>query len=636
MLKNTPMKTAQNYFLHSLRALLVTLCLAILMSSFSWAESEIGSADIFNYAQEPPVTPIRNPRPNSKIAENITVITAADIERLNAHTLAEVLQTVPGLQIDQIQTPGNFAFFSIQGNNNRHIQVQIDNVPQNFLSNDGNAELGSIPVQMIERVEIVKGSASAAWGSALGGVVNIITKSPDSEHKNSGMISGSIGSRDTTDSRAELSGTLDRFGYYLTGGTIRSDGQTPGTQVRFNHGFGKFTYDLPSKGKFTFGLDLRDNSYGLENSTLYDYRDSGASRFASGYLALSYPLTNRLLLDLNSYAGQRELSTKWGALTIPDLFLNATTRETYQGAKLGLTWGDAETGLRAGLEYEHNGIRQRETVYLDPVGNADLALERWSSYLNGIWTVGKLSLLPGFRFDQISQLDNITSYTLGATYPLTDSTILRAYAAKGYGLPIISNLSIVNNQRKHQNVQTVQAGIETTAIPYFWLKGTLFYNNISDIQRIDTSAYPSVITLREQVRQGAELELRTTPLYGLALTSGYTFSDSRDKETNAELTSEESGPRHNVKLGLNYDNTDLGLRGTLTGSYVWWKSPDYNNAKTSNMIWDLHLNWKLQPVSKLSPELFFSVHNIFNGDQYIVDFRPNASRWFDGGLRVNF
>ncbi len=627
---------AQNYFLHSLRALLVSLCLAILTSSFVRAESEIDIAEIFNDGPEHQVTTLRNPRPNSKIAENVTVITAADIERLNAHTLAEVLQAVPGIQLDQIQNPGNFTFFSIQGTTSRHIQVQIDNVPQNFLSNDGIAVLGSIPVQMIERVEIVKGSASTAWGSALGGVVNIITKSPDSEHKNSGMVSGSIGSRDTTDSRAELSGTLDRFGYYLTGGNIRSDGQTPGTQVRFNHGFGKFTYDLPSKGKFTFGLDLRDNSYGLENSTLYDYRDSGASRFASGYLAFSYPLTNRLLLDLNSYAGQREMSTKWGALTIPDLFLNATTRETYQGAKLGLTWGDAEAGLSAGLDYEHNDIRQRETVHLDPVGNANLALERWSSYLNGIWTVGKLSLLPGFRFDHISQLDNITSYTLGATYQLTDSTILRAYAAKGYGLPIISNLSIMNNQRKNQNVQTVQTGIETTAIPYFWLKGSLFYNNISDIQSIDTSAFPSVITLHEQVRQGAELELRTSPLYGLALTGGYTFSDSRDKATNAELTSVESGPRQNVKLGLNYDNTDFGLRGTLTGSYVWWKSPDYNNANTANVIWDLHLNWKLKPVSKLSPELFFSIHNIFNGEQYIVDFRPNAPRWFDGGLRVNF
>lgn len=622
---------------HNLRALFLTLCLAaLLIPSLSWGEGDEGTVELFSAGQEQITTTSRFPRPISKIAENISVITAADIERLNAHTLAEVLHSLPGIQLDQIQTPGNFTFFSIQGNVNRHILVQIDGVPQNFLSADSMAEPGSIPVQMIERVEVIKGGASAAWGSALGGVVNIITKSPNPEHKGSGMVSGSIGSSSTIDSRAELSGSVDRLGYYLTAGDLRSDGLTPGTQVRFGHGFGKLTYDLPAKGKITFGLDLRDKSLGLEDSVLYDYHDSGVSRYTSGYLAFHYSLTERLVLDLSAYVGRRFMSAKWGALTVPDLFLDASNLELYQGSKLDLVWGDAEIGLTAGLEYEHHDLRQRETVSQDPVYNFDIALDRWSGHLNGIWTFGRLSILPGFRLDHTNLLDDAFSYTLGATFQVSGSTTLRAYAARGYSMPVINNLAILNGQRRNQNVQTVQAGIETTAVPYLWLKGTLFYNNIWNIQSFDTTAIPTIVTLHDQVRQGAELELRTSPLYCLSMTGGYTFSDSWDKDTKAELTSNESGPRQNVKLGLNYDDSDIGLRGALTGNYVWWNVPAYQNGNLQSVIWDMHLNWKPFLKKELSPELFFSVRNIFNGNQFITDFKPNAPRWFEGGVRVRF
>jgi vitamin B12 transporter len=55
------------------------------------------------------------------------------------------------------------------------------------------------------------------------------------------------------------------------------------------------------------------------------------------------------------------------------------------------------------------------------------------------------------------------------------------------------------------------------------------------------------------------------------------------------------------------------------------------------MIWDLHLNWKLLPKDELSPELFFSAHNLFNGDQttYTILYK-SVPRWFEGGVRWHF
>jgi len=581
--------------------------------------------------QAPPVV-ARSPRPASKIAENVTVITAAEIARINAHTLAEVLQTVPGIQLDQVQTPGSSSFFSILSATSRHILVEIDGVPQNFISADQISSIGSIPVQMIERVEIVKGAASAAWGSALGGVVNIITKSPDAERPVGGMASASAGERQNSDLRAEVSGTVDRAGYYLSGGNLYSHGLTPGTNVNLNHGFGKLTYNLPEQGTLTLGFDIRDNAYGLGDYALFDYHDTGGDRRASTYLNLQQPLAERLTLELTGQLGRRELSTKWGALTVPDLFLDADTREEFHGARMRLTWGDRQRNLVAGMEYEHTGIRQRDTIsYPDPVSNFDLTLDRWAAYLNGAYTVGRLTVLPGIRFDHSNLFSDAFSYTLGATLQLSDSTLLRSYAARGFSLPNVNNLAISNGSRELQHIWTVQAGIESTAIPYLWLKGTLFYNDISKIQEWDTSTVPATATLKSQIRKGFELEAKTSPVYGLSLSGGYNFNHFQH-----ENLGDIGAPQQGAKLALNYSNHDLGLLGALTGNYVWWDLADSSNVSYRATIWDLFLTQKLAPAKELSPELFFSVRNLFNSAQFQVDIRPNAPRWAEIGVRFRF
>ena len=101
--------------LYSLRAFFVAAALAAFLApSQVRAASDDDNIDILNLGdpQEQMLTTSRTPRPTSYIAENVTVVTSSDIERLNAHTLVEVLQTVPGIHFDQIQTPA-IRFFSI-------------------------------------------------------------------------------------------------------------------------------------------------------------------------------------------------------------------------------------------------------------------------------------------------------------------------------------------------------------------------------------------------------------------------------------------------------------------------------------------------------------------------------------------
>jgi vitamin B12 transporter len=132
-----------------------------------------------------------------------------------------------------------------------------------------------------------------------------------------------------------------------------------------------------------------------------------------------------------------------------------------------------------------------------------------------------------------------------------------------------------------------------------------------------------------------ELELRSSPLYGFALTGAYNFTDARDRKSGEKLSGGESGPRQSLKLGLNYDNDEAGLTAALIGNYV--KLHDLGpSAKYDGMLWDLHVTKKLPLDMENTAELFFSLRNIFNSEQYQVEFRPNAPRWFEAGARYRF
>ena len=596
------------------RTLIQKLLFTLLPFLFSgavtvFADDDI-SLDTLGFVDKPEATLVsttRIPRPTSKIAENITIITAADISRLNAHTLAEVLQTVPGIQFDYLRTPSSFAYFNIQGALSNTVLVLIDGVRQNDF--DQNFAMPSlIPVQQIERVEIVKGAASAAWGPSLGGVINIITKTPDPDQAVSGMVSGSIGSKYTADSRVELSGTKDRFGYYLTAGNLRSDGFSANTDTKLNNLFGKLVYTLPGNGTVTVGLSHLDAKPGADegNHPRWGFvHDNNEFRRNNGFLKFQQPLVAKLTLEIDGFFTNRDDHTKFGGRDGQGaiLFFNdLAVRDSSHGANARLTWGDSEKNIVAGFEYAYAQASEADLLAPDPP-MYDRSWSRWALYSNGAYSVGRLTILPGIRFDHTGIAGDKLSYTVGSTYQITEKTTLRAYGAKGFSLPTPRN-----QNSTLQDIQTIQGGIESGAVPYLWLKGTYFYNDISKSESVGS------VSITNQSRQGFEIEARTTPVFNFTLSSGYTYLYAKNSDTGERLqtNSDQTVPPHTIKLALNYDNSDYGLRGALTSNYVWWNSPTNSYAQSSGMIWDLHLNWKLKPISGLSPELFFSGHNLFN------------------------
>ncbi len=181
----------------------------------------------------------RRPKRVCFAAENMTVVTASDIEKMNARTVAEILENVTGVFTDWTRDFTSPSLIFMQGSDQHHVAVFVDGVRWNFLSS-GAAETSPIPVDTIGRMEIIRGPASSSLNSALGGVINIITKKARYAEDLSGSARFSYGKGDSQDYRAQLKGRTGNLRYYLYGGRKDSDGVRDSRYYRNSSFYSKF------------------------------------------------------------------------------------------------------------------------------------------------------------------------------------------------------------------------------------------------------------------------------------------------------------------------------------------------------------------------------------------------------------
>ncbi len=615
----------------------VVIVYLFLFCSRAFAQSAEEKSFLSMYFKEEDLvvqTATRSPQPLSTVAENMTVVTAADIELMNAHTLADVLNTVNGVEIWMTGGPGQIAQTTILGSESRHVTVIMDGVVMNFVGTN-LADLGWIPVQDIEKIEIIKGPASSAWGSALGGVVNIITKSGRSVDQG-GVVYGSYGNKHFGDFRAEVRGKLDKLGYYLTAGRLQADGLSPYQDVSENTGYMKLSYDFTAKTNLLFAFDYAGTARNDGLFTDFDFSYKDISKHVHSALALNSAITKDLDLDLSvraikQYVNQENLTLSTGGVQ------EIKDNDKGYGSSAKLTFRSISQTVVVGADSES---RTEKSVLID---DGEQSIRKWAMYANDTIVLDRLAVTPGVRFDHTNTNGSITSPSLGITYTILNNTIFRAFAAKGFNIPTPGDRfgngdTIVGNpELKVETVKSYQAGVESAALKYVWLKFMVFRNDIQNglsLISLGTAATsPSQVqNVTRQRREGVTIEARTAPVFNTSLSVGAEFISSKDLETGDHM---KDIPVQVYDVALRYDDQNA-FKALLQGRHINWNAADWEMSKYHSMLLDLTLIKKIYQHRDASLEAFANGHNLLNTPQYNIYVYPNPARWYEAGLKYKF
>ncbi len=140
------------------------------------------------------ITSTRQPTREAAQLSDVTVIDRSDIERAAGRTLAELLAQQPGMQFTSNGGLGKSASLFIRGMESRHVLLLIDGV-RHGSATLGQPSIENIPLEAIDRIEIVRGPLSSLYGSeAAGGVVQVFTRQGrEGLHPNASIGAGSRG-----------------------------------------------------------------------------------------------------------------------------------------------------------------------------------------------------------------------------------------------------------------------------------------------------------------------------------------------------------------------------------------------------------------------------------------------------------
>lgn len=212
---------------------------------------------------------------------SISIVNSEEIGRKNILTFDNVLEEVQGVTINR-SNGINVSSLSIRGSSDvagggigNRVLLLLDGRPS--LTGDSKGALWSlIPVSIIERTEVVKGAFSSLYGSsAIGGVVNVITKKPTYKpstevNVNYGFYQKLSDSLKFTDKLLSFSGgdilhsnTLKKLSYLIDANYLNNDGHAQQTNYRFYGFTGKFTYDVLSNRDLEATLQYTNSKSGF-------------------------------------------------------------------------------------------------------------------------------------------------------------------------------------------------------------------------------------------------------------------------------------------------------------------------------------------------------------------------------------
>ena len=548
------------------------------------------------------------------------VITREELQERNVKTLQEALEQQTGLTVESNSSGwGDKGKVSIHGMDQRHTLVLVDGQRVLGGHQDG-IDLQQISIGMVERIEILKGPASALYGSdAMGGVINIITRPASEKPGFSGTLT--MGSRNTSIGEVSASGGSEKVRTRINYTYRESDGVDKEFDTYEEHILqGTVSLDLSDR----FDIDLKPYY------SFHDMQEQDRRQERVGFNALAGWRPD----DVSSW------SFRGSVFDYRQWTLDRTT-------DYGLRDYEMEAGYSRALGDTHlvtAGYQLWSQERDDEGKNTQIDQVLHSFYVQDEIDLSPVVLVLGGRFDMHDDWGDEFNPRAAIKYSATDDLTFRASVGTAFKAPSLLKLYgdwmmgpymvYANPDLEPETSIGYQAGAQYRVSDGVSASVSLFRNEIENLiaTRIVKMGPPPWEmyweNVDEAVTQGIEMNVAARITDDMDMRVGYTYLDTEDKLTGHELAYK---PGHRIVSGLDIElpaDTRIHLEANYTGER--WEDDD-NTVKLDD-YWMCNVG-----VSKKIGQhagVFVKVNNVF-GEKNIVDEYDIDGTEYLAGINMN-
>jgi len=619
---------------------------------------------------------------------HISIITSEEINRSVAKNLADLLSDQVGLVIRDYGAIGELKSVSIRGSSSEGVLILLDGVRLND-SRQGSLDLSLIPLENIERIEMVRGGTSALYGSdAVGGVINIITKKKADGIIRVKLENGSYIPRDavkvyeggdikdaprdyldlvdTQILNIEYSRMIDKASLVTTGSFTRANNSFVWNDSEYTGEYRKRINASAVEGKLYTGLFLPLSEGSLDVSGIFSYAKKGGlflplsegSLDVSGIFSYAKKGTPGSISSPSTDAKQEDIfASGYFNYKNPGFlidFLNLDIKGFYKFYQLDYENPDELYPVDDRHKTHTFGIDILQEMikydFLDLVNSTTIGEKNRIS--GGIFLEStlypslRLTVIPALRYDLFSDFPNSFNFKLGSNYKVTNRVALKGSVSKSYRAPTLNDLYWPSDPWTEGNPDllpetsySADAGIsailDNARFDAFvftrYTKDEIKWNMGDDYifrpYNIQETLYPGFET-------GGELNF----LNNLWFKAGYTFIYSFVLESTSGNYDLKDGlrvpyvPVHSIDAGIEYHGKSniLGLKGEYTGK----RFIDEANSNSVDPYLVLNLNFKHIFTPSLAMTL--SIDNLLNKTYQSLDGYIMPPMFIRTGLEAMF
>lgn len=594
------------------------------------------------------VTATRFPDTQRQFPVGVTMITEADIRNSTASTVPELLRTLPGVQTRDLSGTPNLQVdlrgFGIFGDQNTLVLLDGQRISEN---EQLTVNWSAIPLDSIERIEVMRGSGAVLYGAgATGGTINIITKAATANAR-SGFVEGGVGSYGTRDVRIGANIAGKRTGLRLTMAHRESDGYRDNNALRIDSAQLDWRY-TGDHGALTLKAGADDQRSELPGSIseaqIAVNRKQAAlpgdfALLSGGYLNLggSMRLGDGEIAANLSY---RKKDTD-SSFFVASPFRNNVQTESRQWlftprAKLPYQFGGMKHTLVAGIDVEDWDFQGNAGPSI--VGRPQATQRSDALYAQHTTTfAGGTSVAVGARGQRVTygvadpanaavrteRKRNLDAYEVALRQPLGGGWAAYGKIGSSFRVPNVNdNYSLFTatvNLLEPQTARDKEIGLESVSATSRY-RLALYHIDLENEILLDPVTF-SNRNLPPTQRRGVEAEARWQFASGFDLSAGYTYAEAEFRSGSFGGTPIAGNdvplvPRHAASLGAGWKfmpraRIDAALRYTGEQRYDSDELNTFNQKMPAYAVADLKLAY-----DQADWRFTAGIQNLFNKHYY--------------------